>query len=30
MAVANLVIEIFEVMCLVFVVVCLWKINKKL
>lgn len=30
MAVANLVIEIFEVMCLVFVMVCLWKINKKL
>lgn len=24
MAVANLVIEIFEVVCLVFVVVCLW------
>lgn len=30
MAVANFVIEIFEVVCLVFVVVCLWKINKKL
>ena len=30
MTVANLVIEIFEVMCLVFVMVCLWKINKKL
>ena len=30
MTVANLVIEIFEVVCLVFVVVCLWNINKKL
>lgn len=30
MAVANLVIKIFEVVCLVFVVVCLRKINKKL
>lgn len=30
MAVANLAIKIFEVVCLVFVVVCLWKINKKL
>lgn len=30
MAVASLVIKIFEVVCLVFAVVCLRKINKKL